>query len=321
MGALEELVSAGARVHQTGCLGCIGMGQAPATDTISLRTMPRNFPGRSGVKEDKVYLCSPETAAASALTGKITDPRELELDYPQVELPDEQAINTSMLLEPDESGRDVELRKGPNIATLPEFDAMPAGLAAPVLLKLGDDVSTDEILPAGGRVLPYRSNVPELATFVFIDVDESFHERAQKLEGDGGFVLVAGENYGQGSSREHAALVPRYLGLRAVIAKSFGRIHWQNLVNFGVVPLRFGDEADADRIDQDDELEMPRLAKELAAGSTVTVENRTKEESLTVGHDLSDRQVSVVLAGGLINHFKEHGPSEGARTGEDRQSD
>jgi aconitate hydratase len=321
MGALEELVSAGARIHQTGCLGCIGMGQAPATDTISLRTMPRNFPGRSGVKEDKVYLCSPETAAASALTGKITDPRELELDYPRVELPDEQAINTTMLLEPDDSGRDVELRKGPNIATLPQFDAMPESLTAPVLLKLGDDVSTDEILPAGGRVLPYRSNVPELATFVFIDVDESFHERAQKLEDNGGFVFVAGENYGQGSSREHAALVPRYLGLRAVIAKSFGRIHWQNLVNFGVVPLNFENADDADKIDQDDELAMPKLAEELAAGRTVTVENRTKEESLSVGHDLSDRQVNVVLAGGLINHFKEHGPSEGARTGDDRGAD
>jgi len=314
MGALEDLVTAGARIHQTGCLGCIGMGQAPATNTISLRTMPRNFPGRSGVKEDQVYLCSPETAAASALTGKITDPRDLDLDYPRVNLPHEQAINTSMLLEPDDSARDIELHKGPNIATLPEFEAMPESLDAAVLLKLGDNVSTDEILPAGSRVLPYRSNVPELATFVFVDVDESFHERAQNAQQNEGFVIVAGKNYGQGSSREHAALAPRSLGLRAVIAKSFGRIHWQNLVNFGVVPLRFVDEADADRIEQGDQLMMPKLAQEIAAGNTVAAENRTKEESFELGHDLSDRQVRVVLAGGLINHFKQHGPSRGART-------
>lgn len=301
-GSLARLVAAGARLHQSGCMGCIGVGQAPATDSISLRTVPRNFPGRSGTQEDKVYLCSPETAAASALAGRITDPRALEMPYPRIE-PAGQVVNTRMLMapEPDPS---VQLRKGPNIATLPDFEALREGIQAPVLLKLADDVSTDEIMPAG-RALALRSNIPELARFAFSQVDEHFYDRATKIREQGGHVIVAGANYGQGSSREHGALVPAYLGLRAVIAKAFARIHEQNLVNSGVTPLLFCDLTDHDAIEQGDVLQIWGLRKGLARGEDAfTVRNVTRDASFQVRHDLSDRQVRVLLAGGLINDFR-----------------
>ncbi|MGH9063552.1 MAG: aconitate hydratase [Acidimicrobiales bacterium] len=314
MGALGQLVEAGARIHQAGCNGCIGMGQAPATDEISLRTMPRNFPGRSGTKEDKVHLCSPETAAASALTGRITDPRTLDMAYPRLELPAGHVVNTSMLvapLPPAEAAL-VELRKGPNIASLPEMPALLDEIEAPVLLVMGDDVSTDEIMPAGARALPYRSNVPELSRFAFDVVDEGFHDRAAAARDDGtGGVLVAGANYGQGSSREHAALVPRFLGVHAVIAESFARIHWQNLANFGVLALTFADPADRGKVSQGDVLAMSGLRDAVGAeaGSAIRVENRTTGDSFEVVHQLSARQSAMVLAGGPINQYRE-------RTGE-----
>src|SRR5690606_19965645 len=236
-GYLQKLTRSGARIHQAGCNGCIGMGQAPATGRISLRTVPRNFPGRSGTKEDSVYLCSPETAAASALTGKITDPRDLEqlygLRYPRISEPDDILINTEQLVPPPVDGREIELEKGPNVVTLPELDPLPHRIEGPILLKVGDDVSTDEIMPAGSRILPFRSNIPEISRFVFEQIDATFSERARAHQRTGFFVM-GGENYGQGSSREHAALVPRYLGLRIVLAKSFARIHRQNLANFGI---------------------------------------------------------------------------------------
>jgi aconitate hydratase len=310
MGATAELVIGGARIHQAGCMGCIGMGQAPATGRNSLRTMPRNFPGRSGTKEDSVWLCSPETAAASALTGVITDPRdwarEVKMDYPKLDLPHQSAVNTAMLvppLDPDEAA-DVEPVKGPNVSSLPDLKPLPDEIEAPVLLKVGDNISTDEISPAGARALPYRSNIPKLAMFSFTRIDDSYPERAKQAE-KSGHIIVGGENYGQGSSREHAAIAPRHLGLRVVIAKSFARIHWQNLANFGVLALEFDDPDDYDNVDQDDTLRITGVRDTLSDKDTLQVDNVTKDSSFTVRHRLSPRQVKDVLAGGLIPRLAE----------------
>jgi aconitate hydratase len=292
-GAVTTLVAAGARLNQAGCLGCIGVGQAPATGTNSLRTVPRNFPGRSGTRDDRVYLCSPETAAVSALTGRITDPRVLDMPYPEVEQPHEQVINTRMLV-PPQADPDRELRRGPNIQPLPELEPLPESIEAPVLLALGDDISTDEIMPAG-RALSLRSNIPALAEFYFAQIDESAYERAKRVDGH---IVIGGENYGQGSSREHGALVPAYLGLRAVIAKAYARIHGQNLVNFGILPLLFCDPADHDAIEPGDVL------KFATGGNPIEVHNTTKHRSFQVRHDMSERQLRVVRAGGLINEFR-----------------
>ncbi|MDT5228821.1 MAG: aconitate hydratase, partial [Mycobacterium sp.] len=310
MGATAELVIGGARIHQAGCMGCIGMGQAPATGRNSLRTMPRNFPGRSGTKEDSVWLCSPETAAASALTGVITDPRdwarEVKMDYPKLDLPHQSAVNTAMLVPPldaDEAA-DVEPVKGPNVSSLPDLRPLPDEIEAPVLLKVGDNISTDEISPAGARALPYRSNIPKLAMFSFTRIDDSYPERAKQAE-ESGHIILGGENYGQGSSREHAAIAPRHLGLRVVIAKSFARIHWQNLANFGVLALEFDDPDDYDNVDQDDTLRITGVRDALADKDTLQVDNVTKDLSFTVRHRLSPRQVNDVLAGGLIPRLAE----------------
>jgi aconitate hydratase len=297
-GVTFDLISAGARVHQAGCLGCIGMGQAPATGRNSLRTFPRNFPGRSGTREDSVWLCSPETAAAAALAGTVTDPRDL-VPYPDiVTAPARSSVNTDMLVGPlpEDEARDEPLVKGENIVSLPDLDPLPDTLSGPVLLKVGDNISTDEISPAGARALPYRSNIPKLAEFTFTRVDEHYPERAAKT--DSAHLVVAGENYGQGSSREHAAITPRFLGLRMVIAKSFARIHWQNLANFGIVPLEFADASDCDRIEQGDELTVENLRDQLANGTEVTVRGKDREFRCT--HRLSPRQVETVLAGGVI---------------------
>ena len=297
-GWLFDLIAAGARIHQSGCMGCIGMGQAPATGRNSLRTMPRNFPGRSGTDEDAVWLCSPETAAAAALTGVITDPRELDLEYPALRLPDSTHVNTSMLVAPlpPDDAREQELVKGPNIAALPELDALPERIEAPVELKVGDDISTDEILPAGARVLPLRSNIPAISQFVFHQIDADYASRVAKQ--DGPHAVVGGENYGQGSSREHAVIAPRYLGLRVVVAKSFARIHWQNLANFGILALRFAEPSDYDHIEQGDVLRIGDLHEQLAVGEPVHASLGDREIELT--HDLSARQIETVLAGGRI---------------------
>jgi aconitate hydratase len=310
MGATTELVIGGARIHQAGCMGCIGMGQAPATGRNSLRTMPRNFPGRSGTKEDSVWLCSPETAAASALTGVITDPRdwarEAKMDYPKLDIPQQSSVNTAMLVPPldAEEAQKVEPVKGPNVSDLPDLSPLPDEIEAPVLLKVGDNISTDEISPAGARALPLRSNIPKLAMFSFTQIDESYPERAQQAEKTG-HVIVGGDNYGQGSSREHAAIAPRYLGLKVVIAKSFARIHWQNLANFGVLALQFDDPDDYDDIDQDDTLRIDGVRDTLADKDSMQVQNVTKDTSFTVRHRLSPRQVKDVLAGGLIPRLAE----------------
>jgi aconitate hydratase len=307
-GWLFDLIAAGARVHQAGCLGCIGMGQAPATGRNSLRTMPRNFPGRSGTEQDAVWLCSPETAAAAALTGVITDPRELPrmlgIGYPRLELPERSYVNTSMLVAPlpVEEARAQELVKGPNIASLPDLDPLPDCIEAPVELKVGDNVSTDEILPAGAQVLPLRSNIPAISEFVFAHIDADYARRAAAE--DGPHIVIGGENYGQGSSREHAVIAPRYLGLRVVIAKSFARIHWQNLANFGILALQFDDPGDYDSIEQGDVLRLDGLRDQLSAGKPVTASHDDRDLHLT--HQLSERQVEMVLAGGRIPLASRH---------------
>ena len=301
---LTRLIRAGARLHQAGCNGCIGMGQAPASGRNSLRTVPRNFPGRSGTPEDCVFLCSPETATASALTGKITDPRDLDMDYPRFREPERVVVNREMLLAPAEDSGLVELIKGPNVKSLPAFEPIPASFTGPVLLKLGDDVSTDEIMPAGAEVLPLRSNIPAIAEHVFQAVDGDFSQRAHDLEGEG-FFLVAGKNYGQGSSREHAAIAPRYLGLRAVCALSYGRIHWQNLANFGVVPLTFTDPEDLEAIEQGDELALDDIVAALDSGEDITLHNRTRDQRYTLRHDLSRRQIDMIRHGSLIELIRQ----------------
>jgi len=303
-GALADLVAAGARVHQAGCMGCVGMGQAPASGENSLRTVPRNFPGRSGVKDDRVFLASPETTAASALTGVITDPRDLGIPYPRLELPASSAPNTAMLVPPGQDGSGVELRVGPNIAPLPELTPLPDALEAPVLLAVGDDVSTDEIMPAGSSILALRSNIPEIAKHAFVYMDDTLYERAMAVRDTTGWIVVGGRNYGQGSSREHAALAPRYLGLRAVIAVSFARIHWQNLVNFGILPLTFADPVDRAAVEQGHVLALPNVRAEIEGGRTLTVEDRTSGRTFLAEHQLSPRQVRVVLIGGLLNAFR-----------------
>jgi aconitate hydratase len=307
MGYLKMLVRAGARLHQAGCNGCIGMGQAPATNKISLRTVPRNFPGRSGTKDDLVYLCSPETAAASALKGKITDPRTLDMDYPKFNEPGEIIINTDMLVPPGKEDEVIELEIGPNIIKLPRLDPMPDYLAGPVILKTGDDVSTDEIMPAGAKVLPFRSNIPEISKFVFSQIDDTFYHRAKKYK-ETGFFIVGGENYGQGSSREHAAIAPRFLGLRGVIAKDFARIHWQNLINFGMLPLEFTHPDDYDKIEQDDELIIENIHQQLVENDKILIWNKTKDFKFGTQHTMSSRQLQMVLQGSLINIIKQkHG--------------
>ena len=298
---LPHLVRAGARIHQAGCNGCIGMGQAPATGTISLRTVPRNFPGRSGTRDDQVYLCSPETATAAALTGKITDPRDLDLEYPAFREPARITINDRALEAPAGPDEAIELIKGPNIAPLPELASLPDSLELAVLLVLGDDISTDEIMPAGARVLPLRSNIPLIADFVFDQVEEGFAARARE---HGDFCVVAGRNYGQGSSREHAALAPRHLGLRAVIAEGFARIHRQNLINYGVLPLVLADPDDREHLAAGETLALPDLHAALATGE-VKVINRTRDRELVCRLDLEPREREALLAGGAVNVIRQ----------------
>lgn len=304
---IASLLQSGARLHQAGCNGCIGMGQAPATGRNSLRTTPRNFPGRSGTKEDSVYLCSPETAAVSALTGKITDPRTMNFKYPKVKNPKKPTIDMNLLEEPlpFEKARTVELYKGPNISSIPQMDVMPNHLVIPVLLKMGDNISTDEILAGGARVLPYRSNIPEISKFSFEIIDKTYYKRGMESVSQGGHAIVAGSNYGQGSSREHAALAPRYLGLRVALVKDFARIHWQNLVNFGVLPITFVNVDDYDKLSTGDVLEISNLRFNLNQGTEFLITILGKNHLIPVKHALSERQLDIVLKGGLINWIRE----------------
>lgn len=303
---IASLLQSGARLHQAGCNGCIGMGQAPATGRNSLRTTPRNFPGRSGTREDSVYLCSPETAAVSALTGNITDPRTMDFDYPKVNEPKKPTVDKNLLEEPlpYEEARKVKLQKGPNIASIPKMDEMPDQLELPILLKMGDNISTDEILAGGARVLPYRSNLPEISKFTFEIIDKTYYQRGMASVDHDGHAIVGGFNYGQGSSREHAALAPRYLGLRVALVKDFARIHWQNLVNFGVLPVTFVHVEDYDKLSQGDVLEFSNLRANIQQSDEFSIKVKGKNQQIQVKHALSERQVEIMLNGGLINWVK-----------------
>jgi aconitate hydratase len=302
-GGVVSLLMSGSRIHEPGCLGCIGMGQAPGIGQVSLRTFPRNFPGRSGTNEDQVYLCSPETAAAAALKGVITDPRDLgkEMDYPRVSDPEKYLIDHGQIIAPSDDLRKTRVIRGPNIKPLPEMDALPETLEAEVVIKVEDNISTDTIMPAGNKVLPLRSNIGAISEFVFYQVNPQFHKECKDK---GNVVVIAGENYGQGSSREHAALAPRYLGVRAKIVKSFARIHKANLANFGIIPLTFKDPTDYDHFKKGSKVVFPHVREHLERGDEeipVEVDGHRVVTLLQV----SDRQRKYLLAGGALNFVKE----------------
>lgn len=298
-GGLNTLLDAGARILETTCGPCIGMGQSPITNALSLRTFNRNFYGRSGTLSAKVCLVSPETAAASAIAGYIVDPRTIDYELPQDA--DSFIIDDSMIIKPDkEIAKETEVIRGPNIKPLPVNTPLPDNIQKKVIIKVGDNITTDHIAPAGAKVLPYRSNIEKISTFIFMNVKESFHDDC--IKHNGGFI-VAGSNYGQGSSREHAALAPMYLGIKAVIAKSFARIHRANLINFGIIPLTFQNEADYDMIDEMDELVIENL-HQLKEDQAIQVENKTKHISFLVDHHLTQRDIDTILAGGTLNFIR-----------------
>ncbi len=303
-GALSKLIAAGARILECACGPCIGMGQSPNSKGISLRTFNRNFEGRSGTADAGVYLVSPETAAAAALTGYLTDPRTLDADIESIRLPDKFLINDNMVDAPasPEEAKDVEILRGPNIKPFPKTEPLWDSIEAKAVLKVGDNITTDHIMPAGAKILPYRSNIPYLANFCFTRCDEQFPENCKKY---GKGIIIGGENYGQGSSREHAALVPLYLGIKAVVSKSFARIHAANLINAGILPLTFKNAEDYDKITQFDDLELPDIRKAIAEGTKVTLVNKTTNESYEVIPQLSGRSRDIILAGGLLGYTKE----------------
>lgn len=302
-GALSDMIDAGARILESACGPCIGMGQSPNSKGVSLRTFNRNFEGRSGTADAGIYLVSPEVAAASALTGVLTDPRELG-KMPEIEMPDEFIINDNMIAMPAsvEDADSVEIMYGPNIKPFPKTEAMPEDITAKAVLKVGDNITTDHIMPAGAKILPYRSNIPYLSNFCFKQCDEKFAEHCKEA---GKGIIIGGANYGQGSSREHAALVPLYLGIKAVITKSFARIHCANLVNAGIIPFTFANEADYDRISVNDELCLEGIRESIANGTDVTLKNLTTGESYKLDYQLSERQRDILLAGGLLDYTRE----------------
>ena len=303
-GALGDMIGAGARILESACGPCIGMGQSPNSGGISLRTFNRNFEGRSGTKDAGIYLVSPEVAAASALTGYLTDPRDLG-EAPTVEMPEHFTINDNMIEPPasPEEAASIEVLRGPNIKPFPKTEPLPESITAKAVLKVGDNITTDHIMPAGAKILPYRSNIPHLSQFCFGVCDESFPERI-KAEGKG--IIIGGANYGQGSSREHAALVPLYLGVKAVITKSFARIHVANLVNAGILPFTFANEADYDRIDQMDQLELADIRTAMEHNTPVVLKNLTKNEEYPLDASrLSARQRAMLLCGGLLDYTRE----------------
>lgn len=304
-GGVMDLLSSGARIHQSGCLGCIGMGQAPATGTVSLRTFPRNFPGRSGTNPDQVYLCSPETAVAAAIFGKITDPRQLG-PYSKVSNPTRYIINDDNLLFPPEDSSGVTVLMGPNIKPFPKLLPLDEDVEGTVLLKVGDNITTDDIMPAGSKVLPLRSNIEAISEFVFAHIDPEFASRAKMIRCG---IVIGGENYGQGSSREHAAIAPRFLGVKAKIAKSFARIHKANLINFGIVPLTFLDPDDYDSLAIGDVLRMTGLGAMIrSGGSVLSAVDVPTGRSIRLELKVTDREREILLAGGLINLAAVEGP-------------
>jgi len=300
-GALADMINAGSRILECACGPCIGMGFSPNSGGVSLRTFNRNFEGRSGTADGKVYLVSPETAAVSALTGYITDATTCGT-APEITMPEKFTINDSAVLAPasEEDAKDVEILRGPNIKPFPETKPLAESISAPLILKVGDNITTDHIMPAGAKILPYRSNIPYLSQFCFGVCDKTFPERAKEA---GSSIIVGGINYGQGSSREHAALVPLYLGVKAVIAKSFARIHAANLINAGIIPLTFVNEADYDKLSQGDDLVMSDLYNSLASGEFTLVNKTTGEEIKLVG-EFTQRQTDIIKAGGLLKYTK-----------------
>ncbi|MCZ6692072.1 MAG: aconitate hydratase [Planctomycetota bacterium] len=299
-GALADMIGAGARILESACGPCIGMGQAPASGAASVRTFNRNFPGRSGTPDDRVYLASPEVAAATALAGRITDPRDLA-EPVRVRLPKRFLADDRLVIAPPENGDSVEVIRGPNIKPVPIAPDLPDSIRARVLLKVGDNITTDHILPAGAKILPLRSNIPAISKFVFSRIDPTFADRAR--EADGGAV-VGGENYGQGSSREHAALAPMFLGVRFVLAKSYSRIHRANLINFGILPLAFLQRSDYDDLEQDDMLEARDVRRNILEGREFALRNLNQSKDMMAGCSLSPREREVILAGGLLNHAR-----------------
>ena len=300
-GALADMISAGARILETACGPCIGMGQSPKTDAISLRTFNRNFEGRSGTKSAQVYLVSPETAALSAINGYLSDPTELDISN-EIEMPEKFLINDNMVVEPAPENNDVEVVRGPNIKEYPVNGKLEMSVTGKALIKVEDNITTDHIMPSNAKLLPFRSNVPYLSNFCLAPCDDKFPERAK--ENGGGFI-IAGSNYGQGSSREHAALAPLYLGIKGVIAKSFARIHMANLINSGILPMTFADEADYDKIDMMDTLVIDNLLDSVKNDNSLVVKNVTKGTEFKVNFALSDRQRDIMALGGLLNYTKE----------------
>ncbi|MCX7885442.1 MAG: aconitate hydratase, partial [Caloramator sp.] len=300
-GGLSVLISSGARILECACGPCIGMGQSPATDAVSLRTFNRNFEGRSGTLSAKVYIVSPEVAAASAITGYITDPRNLDIEKNiKIEMPEEFIINDNMIIPPSENPNDVEIQRGPNIKPFPKALPLSDNLNGKVLIKLNDNITTDHIMPSNAKLLPYRSNIPYLSEYCLTPCDKFFPEKARKF--NGGFI-IAGENYGQGSSREHAALVPLYLGIKAVLAKSFARIHMANLINNGILPLIFNNPCDYDDIDELDDLFIESSISQVK-NKTVIIKNKTKNKEYKMLLNITDRQAQILIYGGLLNYTK-----------------
>nr|MBN2278846.1 aconitate hydratase [candidate division Zixibacteria bacterium] len=302
-GALTDIIASGARILESGCGPCIGMGQAPSTEGVSVRSFNRNFLGRTGTKSAKAYLASPETCVAAALTGAITDPRKLG-KYPRITLPKTIKIDDSGIIPPSKTPAKVTIIRGPNIAELPLNIALPETYTGEVILKVEDNITTDHIMPAGAKILPLRSNIPKISEFVYHVIDPDFAQRAK--EKGGGFI-IGGENYGQGSSREHAALAPMYLGIKLVAVKSFARIHLANLINFGILPVTFADPADYDKICQGDTLEVPRFKDNVSNSDKLEIVNKSKNETYYLKIDLNPRQRKIINAGGLLNYTRAGG--------------
>jgi aconitate hydratase len=300
---VTSLIMAGARILESACGPCIGMGQSPGTGVVSVRGFNRNFDGRSGTKGDNVYLVSPETAAATALKGVLTDPRDLG-EPPKIPPLKKIEINDNQIIPPPPDGESVQILRGPNIKELPKRGPLSDTLSGEVLIKVGDNISTDHIMPAGAKLLALRSNIPAMSEYVFVNLDPDFVKRTKEK---GGGILLGGKNYGQGSSREHAALAPMYLGVTAVIAKSFARIHRANLINFGILPVTLKNESDYDAIEQDDFLEIPDIKNAITTSATVTIKNTTKNKQIKTTHNLTPRQTQILLAGGLLNYTKAQG--------------
>ncbi len=305
-GGLTDLISAGARIAESACGFCIGNSQSPKTDAVSLRTSNRNFLGRSGTKSAQAYLVSPETAAAAVITGKMIDPRDLEkmgIKYPDVKMPEKFYIDDSMFIYPEDAEK-VEIYRGPNIGDPPASLPLPEEISGEITIKVGDKITTDHIIPAGSK-MKYRSNVPKYSEFLFEVVDPTFHDRAEKIQQDGkDNIIVGGLSYGQGSSREHAALCPMFLGVKAVIAKSLERIHTANLINFGIIPLTFKNDGDYNKVEQGDNIEIPEIKNVIETGGVIKIKNKTKGVEFEVDYNLSDRQKEIILAGGTLAYMK-----------------